>query len=368
MNHITSNAEITTMKIHLLSALNGVRIRRYEYNNFGVRTNVFQTLEVPLKYGHKTRQIHEAVQINGHIELPIISVTMGSISLDTNRNESKKHNMNDRRWGGNDGVKEIRKPVPINLDFDVKIVTTKGSDLEEILAHYLSIFNPYIQLSWKEPHTGKEIVSKVTWDGSVNMEMPTDVDSKSNIRYIASFGITMEGWIYRGNYDTSGIIKAISVDVGHTNEIGCKWFADPIEEEPDNIFLNSQPSFIEPEKCHITKDGRVVLWGESMNFIRALFIEPIDANIPVTGFNPFQYSETLSASNPPFSANMIEEFDVIGSTSIEFDLPKPISGDDVLTGSFDVLALNPYTGMSRYTITHNDCSCDAITATGIDLY
>ena len=213
MQHTSDNAEITHLKMHLLSALNGCVINRYLYNDNGTRGELSQRVEVPIKYGHKTRQIHEAIQVSGHITLPIISVSLGGISIDTNRNESKNHELFNHEYVTEEGIRRYLRPTPINLSFNIKIATKTGSDFEAIIAHYLSVFNPYIQVSWREPHSNKEIISKVEWDGSVGLEFPDSVASTEKIRYIGNMSVNMEGWIFRDVANPAEIIRCISYDI-----------------------------------------------------------------------------------------------------------------------------------------------------------
>lgn len=352
MNHMPSNAELTNLKLHLLAALNGVRIRRYEYDEFGRRVKVAQTMEVPIKYGHRTRQIHESIQINGQIRLPCISVTMTGISLDESRNESKKHNMVDKKWDGTDNFSVQKKPVPINLSFNMAIATTRGSDLEEILAHYLSVFNPYIQISWKEPFSNKELISKVVWDGNVGTELPTDTDSAEKIRYIANMGLTLEGWFYRGQEDDIGVIKTIEYDVGLIDNIDCDFFEAPITELPDTTVINGMPSFKEADSYCIKSGGSVSLWGESMNHIDALFISPITSNFPVTSYDPFFMSESLSSVGV-FEGMIIDDYTLVNDNHIEFDIPE-----EVTEGTFDVIVMNRHCGINRLSenLSGDDCA------------
>jgi len=357
-----TNGEMTQLKIHLLSALDGVKIRRYTYTEQGIRDKVAQTIAVPLKYGHKTRQIHEAIQFNGHIELPAISVTFNGLTRDESRCESKKTPMTDRGWGGKDGYVTVKKPVPVNFAFTLNIVTTKGSDLEEIISHYISVFNPYIQLSWREPHTNNKVISKVTWDGNVQTQMPTDTDSAKKIRYVASLGLTVEGWFYPAQNTRTDIIKTIELNSGITKKaLEQGWYDEPDIIDPDKQVFHGRPSILELMENKVLTGGRVDAWGESLHNIRALFIQPpLSSGIPMSSYNPFEYSENLSATNGEFNAIMIDEFDVHNTAHISFNVPEYV------TGGVDILTLDQYFGVNKYSETHSDCDKGSLYITPID--
>jgi hypothetical protein len=334
MNHQPSNGEITHVKLHLLSALNGVKINRYNYTDKGKRDTIAQTIAVPLKYGHKTRQIHEAIQINGQIQLPVISVTMSGMSLNVNRNEGKRETMYSEQYTGEDGLIKYYKPTPIDVNFNIKIVTTKGSDMEEIIAHYLSVFNPYIYISWKEPYTGKEIRSKVTWDGNFSTTYPQDTSSEDKIRYIADMGMTVESWIFREQPNRDGVIKKIVYNIGIDQDLNCHFDDDSSEMVvADTYTINGLPTIKGFKPPCVSGGKSVIVDGSIFEDLDGVFLTPCDGySIPTSAWNPFCLSETLSAEFPEFQAYVLEDWQVIDDTQMIITIPDELSAANVEIG------------------------------------
>lgn len=73
--------------------------------------------------------------------------------------------------------------------------------MDQILSNFIPFNNPYIILSWtipKEfnlPYT-QEIRSEVSWNGSVNLAYPTDINGSQKAQIIADTGFTIKGWIF----------------------------------------------------------------------------------------------------------------------------------------------------------------------------
>jgi len=334
MNHQPSNGEITHIKLHLLSALNGVKIKRYNYTEQGKRDSVAQVIAVPLKYGHKTRQIHESIQINGHIKLPVISVTMSGMSLNANRNEAKRETMYSRQYTGDDGIAKYYKPTPIDVSFNVKIVTTKGSDMEEIMSHYLSVFNPYIYISWKEPFTGQELRSKVTWDGSFSTSYPTDTDANSKIRYIADMSLNVESWIFREEANREGVIKNIEYTTSINQDINCFFDDEVLNRIPDDVYTIEGLPTIRDFKPPCVKGGEsVIIDGSIFEDVDGVFLTPCDGySIPTSAWNPFCSSESLSAIHPEFQAYKLDKWQVVDDSQMIITIPDELSSTKVEIG------------------------------------
>lgn len=350
MNHKPSNGEISHIKSHLLAALNGVAINRYHYDEKGQRSGIAQTIRVPLKYGHKTRQIHEAIQINGNIVLPIMAVTMSGVSIDNERNEAKKQRVYDFEYTGADGIKRYVKPTPVNLNFNVSIVTTKGSDMEEIIAHYLSVFNPYIYISWKHPFSNKELRSKVMWDGNLSTSYPTDTDSASKIRYICDLGFTVESWIFREQAHSMGVIKEIKYTLNIEQGLDCYYDSSDGYVFQDEGSIKGQPSIIGITPTCAEVGDYIIVDGLNLDHVDGVFFQGANgSNIPVSSWDPFLFSD-LSATVPPFDAYVLDEWSSVDANRMVIKIPQELSASQL-----DLGLINRFCGISMASDTLSGC-------------
>ena len=79
-NTETFHFEIRDLIAQFEDFLNGVIIRRY--NN---QREIQDKIKVSLVWGHKQRVLHDIVNRQAHIELPVIAVTMGGVKRDKTR-------------------------------------------------------------------------------------------------------------------------------------------------------------------------------------------------------------------------------------------------------------------------------------------
>lgn len=336
-----SNRDISVLTSHIIAALNDVTVCRYAYNKGQRSKDPIKRIRVPLTIGHKTRQLAETIQVNGQIRLPVISITMTGFSLDPSRNTSKKMSMIDGRWDGTDGYMQHRKPTPVNINYNVSIMTTKGSDLEEILLHYMSVFNPSIQVSWMNPLVPERLISKITWDGSATPNFPIDTGSEEKIRYQTDMGFTLEGWVFPENQDNLESVKCIDFNVGLLD--GVEYCGDVI----DNITLDSSfKESIKPEvrsvEPYCIEAGKfVTVYGKNLSEIEGIYLQnTLSSDIPVSSYNPFCFSESLSAECPEFEGYALD-YTILDFNTLSVKIPEGLEGE------LDLIVTNRHGGCSK---------------------
>ena len=89
MDRITYSKEIRRAILHFLSAMDGVKIQRYDIN--GV---VRDTIKVGMGFHPKSPTFKDKANASGHITLPYISVKLSNINYDNSRSWNKTHQKN----------------------------------------------------------------------------------------------------------------------------------------------------------------------------------------------------------------------------------------------------------------------------------
>lgn len=339
MNHQATNNEITNLTMHLMSALNGVVVNRYIYDN-GRIGGIDKKIKVPLKFGGKTRQLEEAININGHVKLPIISVFMNGFNVDLNRNSAKNRNRSVTDWNGTDGYPTYNSPTPVTINYTVKIVTTKKSDFEQIISHYTSVFNPDIMISWKHPFSDEKLISKVLWDGNFAIEYPENLPATEKARNIGTMNLTLQGWIFRDNVTNVGTINCIEFNINTISEKNNIFVSEQVD---DTFTIHASPEILEvSHKCIDT--GRYLnVYGNNLSDIDAIFALPLSgSDFDMKTYEPFFMSETLSGEYPPFDGYMFETFDVLDTHAIAVKIPEELSSSFI-----DLLVFNRHSGYSK---------------------
>jgi hypothetical protein len=183
-----------------LAAFDHVVINRYDKNR-----NVGAIQQVRYVYAPKQRVLFDLINPGQNLTLPVVSVTIGSISRDNNRVFNKNAGFYAHGTSVENQPSSIsffyKAPVPVNIDVKMSIITRYQSDMDQILSNFIPFNNPYIILSWtipKEfnlPYT-QEIRSEVSWNGNVNLSYPTDINGTQKAQIIADTGFTIKGWIF----------------------------------------------------------------------------------------------------------------------------------------------------------------------------
>ena len=186
--------------VQFLAAFNNVVIRRYNENR-----EIGQTVQVRYVYAPKQRVIYDLVNFAQNITLPVVSISIESFSRDPNRVFNKsggfyKPNYNTEKNNKNQ-TNFFRTPVPVNIGIKMNIMTKYQTDMDQIMSNFIPFCNPYVILSWKVPEEYnipylQEIRSEVLWDGTVNVDYPTDIDGNRKYFIIGSTGFTIKGWLF----------------------------------------------------------------------------------------------------------------------------------------------------------------------------
>jgi len=192
--------EIKDLLIQFLAAFDDVVIKRYNRNRVAEATQ-----QVRYIYAPKQRVLHDLINPGQNLSLPVVSITIGSISRDNNRvfNKNAGFFAPGTPLDNDPGIATFfyKAPVPINIEVKMSIIARYQSDMDQILSNFVPFNNPYIILSWtvpKEfnlPYT-QEIRSEVLWNGNISLNYPTDINGNQKAQIIAETGFTIKGWMF----------------------------------------------------------------------------------------------------------------------------------------------------------------------------
>jgi len=346
MNHEATQLEIPAMLTAFGSAINmGKGILRYDWST-SPPTPVQRVIPL-FRYSKKPRQLSEAYTPSGTTTYPFITYATTGISWASERNTNKLSSIfYDQKWTGEDGVDYIKKPTPINLNISVYIGCQKKSDLEAILVHYVSILNPTFEVSWREPFSGHEIRSKVTWSGDAPFNYTTDLQSGDNDDYTSELSFTMEGWVFRDVEDKVYPIKKADINLIDDNTCNCRdYYAEGEQREDELIDSFTLESEVKINKllpsCGQVGD-EIFICGNNLDKIEGIYILNNSGDeIPTQEYEPFCFSEQFKESCPPFNGYMVEEYTVHDSDTISIVIPEELEG---YNGVYDIRVTNRWSG------------------------
>jgi hypothetical protein len=187
-----------------VSAFNDVIVKRYD--NTKTTINPLSGNKVLYVYSPKQRVFNALNNpAPGGLTVPVIAVNIASISRDQQRVFNKNEGFNiiyDPKVNTEQLVKKIPQPVPINIGVNMTIVTKYQNDMEQIISNFVPYCDPYIVISWKLPALSEskipyEIRTEVLWNGSINMQYPTDLGPTQPFRVTADTSFTIKGWLFK---------------------------------------------------------------------------------------------------------------------------------------------------------------------------
>jgi len=241
MKNQTYHWEVKDLITQFVTAFDDIIINRYDKNR--VAQNKVQVRYV---YAPKQRVMYDLVNLAQNITLPVVSISIASVS----RDESRVFNKINGYYFAN-GTSDTdnyptathyRSPVPVNIAVNMSIMSKFQSDMDQILSNFIPYNNPYIILSWKVPldlapagpAVPQEIRSEVLWSGSVNLTYPTDIAATDKYKIIGDTSFTIKGWLFPALRNPVGNIFYVEENFHNTrlltsvSELSAETFTYPL--------------------------------------------------------------------------------------------------------------------------------------------
>ena len=190
-----------------VSAFNSIVIDRYNKNRV-----VQEKIQANFVYAPKERVIHDLVNKNQHLKLPVVAVSMNSVTRDNERVFNKIPGFYVSRAptisAGATTTNFFPSPIPVNIGVTMDILTRFQTDMDQIISNFVPYNNPYIVISWKLPSSQNlsenlEIRSEVLWDGNISLSYPEKLSGVEPYRVSATTNFTIKGWLFKKNTDST---------------------------------------------------------------------------------------------------------------------------------------------------------------------
>jgi len=241
MNIYTYDHEILTMTNQLLNTINNIII-----NRFNVHRQTRDRIKVRLVYAPKQRVLHDLLNRDQTLRLPVISVQIGGISRDLERVTNKL--LGSYYSLASSPLVSIhdRTPLPVDITYKISIMTRYQEDMDQILSHITPYVNPYFVVSWRTPNRpNHEIRSKVYWDGNVNVEYPVELTNTTVARVVADLTFVLKGWMFQAGPDNVTNVNQIITNYATVSSIDSEFVLDTRNPEM-TAAVNLHTSFYPP--------------------------------------------------------------------------------------------------------------------------
>ncbi len=203
--------EIQDLVIQFANAFDSIVIGRYNKDR-EEKDRVY----VRYLYAPKQRVLYDIINKGKNITLPVISISIKSISRDVSRVFNKLPNVGGFYYGAEHSSTTYNSPTPIDISVNMSIITRYQLDMDQILSNFIPYSNPYIIISWPVPPsiTGltetQEIRSEVLWEDSISMSYPLELAASNKARITADTSFTIKGWIFPAAQNNIGNIYTVN--------------------------------------------------------------------------------------------------------------------------------------------------------------
>ena len=227
MNIYTYDHEVLTMTNQLLNTINNIVI-----NRFNVHRQTRDSIKVRLVYAPKQRVLHDLLNRDQTLRLPVISVQIGGISRDAERVTNKLLGSYYSLPGFHTPVIHDRTPLPVDITYKISILTRYQEDMDQILSHITPYVNPYFVVSWRTPkRQNHEIRSKVHWDGNINVEYPVELTNTTVARVVADLTFVFKGWLFQSGPTDGTDVSRITTNYAIVSAIDSEFVLDTTNPE-----------------------------------------------------------------------------------------------------------------------------------------
>lgn len=325
----TYDWEILTITNMLLNSMSDIVVKR-----FNVHKETRDQIKVRIVYAPKQRVLADLLDRDQNLQLPVMAVNIGGITRDTARVYNKILGSFQSSAGSTVSYNE-RSPLPIDITYNVSIMTRYQEDMDQILSHLLPYINPYFTVSWRTPlRQNEEIRSNVFWNGNVNIQYPSDVAATQVARVVADLSFVFKGWMFQAKPDDPiGNIHVIhSTYADNSRGISSEYLLESTVRESTDTSdyirhdgVPPQPKLIDPYYVSVGETKQFNLVGNAFTVINNVYLSGHPVEYLSTQQAPFSNSSELSAQYPPFTAVKLLSSDWFYNkeTLCSFIMPPP---------------------------------------------
>lgn len=214
------NFEIETILQQFISIIDNAIIMRYSVDKNSNERMLDEVIKPGYILGTKQRVFLDIINKAKNYELPLVIISLNSISFAKDRNAAKNQNIT---VSTSDAITSYARPTPITIKVDVTILTKYMTDLYQIYGKLASQFQPALSFSWFVPQTIRtnwvELRNKIEWDGELNLDIRTESKESDEDKFSGKMAFTIDGWLFPSmNTCSDNIIFNIGTSVVPSEE------------------------------------------------------------------------------------------------------------------------------------------------------
>ena len=351
--------EIHDIIAQFMAAFDDIVIGRFNKNR-----EEKDRIEVGYVYQPKRRVIHDLENRAQTLKLPMVAITIGGISRNSDRsfNKIEGFTYSGTRSSGTNTATSPRmpSPVPIDITINMSIIASYQTDIDQIISNFAAYTNPYIYITWEAPEeiglpASMPINSKVEWSGSINLDYNSEINYSSRSVITADTSFIVQGWLFKESIDPLDNIFKITRNFYSNQFLSAGNFityddyntlsgADPIF---DSVALSAMPEITNVYysvsgtgesfnldnsgyyilQSSVYNEGSIILYGKRFDDLNYVLLSSVDTLYgTLTSLSGFEYFPDVEGSILPTSS-----YRVLTDNIIEINLPA------ISAGSFDII-------------------------------
>jgi len=353
MRSHTFHWELRDIIAQFSNAFNDIVIKRYNIDK-----EPEDQLHVNFLYAPKTRTLHDLVQKNQHIKMPIVSVSNGGFRRAPERVFSKIEGSYwaDTKSPVTSAWVHLLQPVPIDLTINMSIIGRFQTDIDQILTNFIPYCDPYIVVSWKWPDiipwSDFEIRSHIKWNENVAISYPLDINASQPYRVIADTSFTIESWMFKNSPPPGKPIYVIDTNFASVSAIEEYERMKAREDEyntdhyTDYTVISARPQFVnvDPFVINTNRESDITCYGRMLDYVETVYLSSSDwsmfdisSSSPLSaGVTYVQDLTTKSTIYSGFSGIRVEDNAINYISQNAFSLSLTMAN----SGYFDIIAVN----------------------------
>jgi len=310
-----------------MAALDDIIVKRYDKERVPS-----EEIKVRFVYSPKQRILHDLTDKAQNLQLPVVAVSLGSVTRDAGRVYNKLVGSDYRDDNLIGKSIHIPQPLPIDLAVNVDIIAKYTEDIDQITTNFVPYCDPYFVISWRIPEMDDyEIRSIVNWSGTMNITYPNDVGANTNWRVTGSTNFTIKGWLFKAA-STAPLIFNITQTMYDLQQRYTTYDRGTVHGRP-------QPFSCLPTTLKQNSSSRdITLYGDMFKNVTAVYLSGAPVALSSQTFAPFLSSRNLSAEFSPFTAMPLSSsmYTVNAENRMTITIPSNVS-----VGYIDFIVVNP---------------------------
>lgn len=336
----TYDHELITMSTMFMNSMSDIVVKR-----FNVNKQARDQIKTRIVYAPKQRVLNDLLDRDQNLQLPVISVHIAGIARDDSRVFNKILGTFHTPANSTSSVNE-KGPLPIDVTYNVSIMTRYQQDMDQILSHLLPYVNPYFTVSWRTPSRPDfEIRSNVFWSGNANITYPFDIAATQVARVVAELTFTFKGWLFQNTEEFANIFSFNTSFVNNMANIPTEFLLNSSiresnEDSDVQIYYAAppQPKVVIPYTASVGTMQQFNTWGAGFDKVTNVYLSGSPLSDVSTLQNPFSAVPTLSAIYPSFTAVKLltSSWSYNGDSFMTFVMPSASTA-----GKIDLIVENP---------------------------